>query len=394
MGKTKNIIQFKLTMRKTVFILLITVLFSSLYPKESNEEKVDYLTLAAMLIKDGLYDRASDTLNNYDTSQKNADLGRYYTLSGLVLLKKSLFVDAEERFLSAVKNGQTELVVWVYIAQSRYGGKNHKGTLEALKKAGDISSTMPAMISIEAECYWKTGQHEKAWSALKKGIKLHPQYSNFLRQQYFYLIELGLYKQAVEIGYLYLKKHEAVAEDYLAIGMALRQAGMYDEAIVFLEAARLKYPKDQKVLAQLGRVWMESGHILAAALLFDQASNSDPKYIADAAELYRRAKKLHRALLLNTRISDQKEKIRQKMAVWLEMEEYELVAGMTDDLQRTGLLQNDNIRYALAYSYFSIGSFQQAEKHLKKLTTPEYFSKAADLRREIERCKVEEYSCN
>lgn len=396
MGKTENIVQFKLTFLKAVIFLTVMALSLQIFAKakSSPEESVDYLALCALLIKDGFYDRAEETLNGYDTSAKNADLSRYYTLSGLIYLKKNLFVEAEERFLSAVKNGQKEPVIWIYIAQARYGGRNYKGTVEAVAKAGSSADSMPAVISLTAESYWKLKETEKAWNTLKKGLKLHPGYGNFLRQQYFYLIELGLYRQAVETGNKYLKNHKAGADDYLALGMALRQAGMYEEAVSFLEEARLIFPKDEKILAELGRAWLESGHTLAAALLFDQASNSDPKYIADAAELYRRAKKLYRALIFNTRIADQKEKLRQKMAVWIEMEEYELVAGMADDLQRTGLLTSDNMVYALAYSFFRTGNFKTAEKYLKKISTSEYFSKAADLRREMERCAGEEMQCN
>lgn len=395
MGKTENIVQFKLIFKTVIFLAVMAVsvqVFAK--AKSSSEESVDYLALCALLIKDGFYDRAEETLNGYDTSAKNADLSRYYTLSGLIYLKKSLFVEAEERFLSAVKSGQTEPVIWIYIAQARYGNRNYKGTVEAVAKAGSSADSMPTVISLTAESYWKLKETEKAWNTLKKGLKLHPGYGNFLRQQYFYLIELGLYRQAVETGNEYLKKHKAGADDYLALGMALRQAGMYEEAVSFLEEARLIFPKDEKILAELGRAWLESGHTLAAALLFDQASNSDPKYIADAAELYRRAKKLYRALILNTRITDQKEKLRQKMAVWIEMEEYELVAGMADDLQRTGLLTSDNMVYALAYSFFRTGNFKTAEKYLKKISTSEYFSKAADLRREMEKCAAEEMQCN
>lgn len=396
MGKTKNIIQFKLILIEVLILLVFPAVTVQIQAKgkERKDETVDYLALCALLIKDGFYDRAGDTLNAYDTSAENADMPRYYTLSGLIYLKKNLFVEAEERFLSAVKNGQTEPVIWIYIAQARYGNRNYKGTVEAVEKAGSSADSMPAVISLTAESYWKLKETEKAWNVLKKGLKFHPEYGNFLRQQYFYLIELGLYRQAVEAGNQYLRKHKAGAEDYLALGMALRQVKMYEESISFLEEGRLVFPKDEKILAELGRAWLESGHTLAAALLFDQASNSDPKYIADAAELYRRAKKLYRALILNTRITDQKEKLRQKMAIWLEMEEYELVAGMADDLQRTGLLTSDNMIYALAYSFFRTGNFVTAEKYLKKISTSEYFSKAAELRREMEKCSGEGSLCN
>ena len=184
MGKTKNIVQFKLTFLKVMIIFFFIAVSSQLYAKakSSQVEEVDYLALCALLIKDGFYDRAEETLNSYDTSVKNADLSRYYTLSGLIYLKKNLFVEAEERFLSAVKNGQTEPVVWIYIAQARYGNRNYKGTVEAVAKAGSSADSMPAVISLTAESYWKLKETEKAVEYLKtKGVKVPAFWNNILK---------------------------------------------------------------------------------------------------------------------------------------------------------------------------------------------------------------------
>ena len=97
--------------------------------------------------------------------------------------------------------------------------------------------------------------------------------------------------------------------------------------------------------------------------------------------------------MLNGQISDQQVKFRQRLALLLELQRYEQAASMEQDLRRTGLIDDEDIRYALAYAVFKAGDFDQAEAHLQVLTRPDLFRKAAELRRAIQDCSEDQWKC-
>jgi hypothetical protein len=115
--------------------------------------------------------------------------------------------------------------------------------------------------------------------------------------------------------------------------------------------------------------------------------------MAEAAELYRRAGQTYRALTLNGQLQDQAEKFRQRMALLLELQNFEQAAAMETPLYRVGLLEDEDLRYALAYAQFKIGAFDQAESNLSQLTRSDLFRKAAELRRAIQDCSEDAWKC-
>ncbi|MMZ69804.1 hypothetical protein D1872_327140 [compost metagenome] len=81
------------------------------------------------------------------------------------------------------------------------------------------------------------------------------------------------------------------------------------------------------------------------------------------------------------------------MAVLISEGAFEKVIGLEADLARYGLLNNDTIRYALAYAYYMVKDYSQAQKHLKKITDSQLFSKATIIRKNIEKCKEKPLEC-
>ena len=146
MGKTENIVQTRIT--QFLFILLLFALPSTVTAKEKNgENEVDHLALAALLIRDGFYERAEAALMSVDEQElknkaqklkNNEELIRFYTFSGLVALKKQSFSTASVHFEKAVTAGSTEIVVKVYLAQAYYGDRQFKKAVEVIEKSRHI----------------------------------------------------------------------------------------------------------------------------------------------------------------------------------------------------------------------------------------------------------------
>src|SRR3546814_4868616 len=102
-------------------------------------------------------------------------------------------------------------------------------------------------------------------NSLSAAGKQFPGNLSFMRRQVFYLIDAGLNLQAAELGRTYIARATGKAEDYIAIGTALRRGGSLDEALRFLESARLRFPGNVGIDKALAQTWLGKGDPLAAA---------------------------------------------------------------------------------------------------------------------------------
>jgi tetratricopeptide (TPR) repeat protein len=204
---------------------------------------------------------------------------------------------------------------------------------------------------------------------------------------------MGLYQQAVAVGTAYLSRKEAKAETYTAFSEALIKAKRYEDALLLLETARLRYPDDKNVVIQLARAYMEGGHLFVAARLFEQASRVNPDLTLDAAELYRRAGRPGRAVRLNEKVADQKSKVRQRLGLLIELERFDEAVSLAPRLARLGLIDEDAVRYGLAYAHFMTGRFEAAEKALEPISDPALFEKALQLRKIMGTCASAKWQC-
>ncbi len=361
---------------------------------EEPEDDLEYLSLAALLIGDGNYERAQQALASVDTDDETVDLIRYHTLSGLVALNLNELPRAVSEFEAAIDAGQTEPIVWLYLAQAHFGQQQYQETLSALDQAGEQATQLPSVYMMRSQAHWELGDYESAWQVLGQGrLQFPDRAGDFARRQVFLLVDQGLYQAAAEQGRMFLETQQADTDDAIAIGNALRQSGQYDEAARILEMARLE-ALDNTTLAQvLSHTYLDQNMLLPAADVMNQASAFDPGLVAEAAELYRRAGWLMQALTLNGQVIDQERKFKQRLAIFIEMGRFDQAAGMHNDLARVGLLNDEDIRYALAFAYFRIGNFEASEAQLVQLTRADLFRKATELRRVMEQCAEEPWLC-
>ena len=377
-----------------LLVLLTTFAFAKEEDKKKKAAEVDYITLAAILIKDGHHERALRTLENVDITQEGVDLIRYYTLSGLGHLGINDLAGARDAFYQAIEKGQTENVVYVYLAQAHYGLQEYPETLKVIAQINDDNlRAYPSLLEMKAQSHWLLQQYEPAWEAVQKGQSYFPNDFRFLRRLTFYAIELEMYRLAADIGRDYLERSQAKAEDYVAIGNALRMSHQYDDAARILEAARLRYPQNETIIKVLAHTYLDQGMVNTAAALLEQAALINPLFIGEAAELYKRAGRWHRALAMNPQIGDTETRLKQRLAILLGLKQYEKVVNMESALYRGRLLGDQNIRYALAYAAFSIGAYATMEKHLEFIKEPSLFKKAVELRRLMQECQEEAWKC-
>lgn len=374
--------------------LLLLAAVPGAVAQESDEDEVEPLSLAALLIGDGNHERARQVLAGVDPDDPELDRARYHTLSGLVALNLEENALAAREFEAAIDAGQTEPVVWLYLAQAYFSEKRYTETLDALVRAGPDTIRLPSVYLMWSQAHWELRQYRRAWDVLETGRHLFPDRAgDFVRRQVFLLVEQGLYQAAAELGRTYLEDGETGPEDALAIGNALRQTGSFEEAARILETARLQYPENARLAKVLAHTYLDQGQVLQAAGILRTAAVADPDLVSEAAELYRRAGWPVQALSLNGQVVDQSRKMRQRLAILIELERYSRAAAMEEDLYRVGLLDDEDILYALAYAWFKAGDFDRAESHLTRLTESELFRKATELRRVMAQCADEPWMC-
>ncbi|WP_244907535.1 tetratricopeptide repeat protein [Nitrosomonas aestuarii] len=364
----------------------------SVWAGDNKSQQTDFMELAAVMLRDGHSDRALLALQSVDLEDEKTDLSRYYTLQGLAYLNLNDFHAAKDSLQSAVKSGQADSVIFVYLAQAHYSLKDYRSTIQAIDKSG-AHAEKANLITLKAQAHWHLEEPAAAINALNEGIRLFPQDYGFLRRKVFYFVELQLFHEATQLGRRYLAQSKAAAEDYIAIGNALRLSRQYKEALDILEIARLQFNNNQMVAKLLAHTYLDQGQLNSAAFILEQAALLNPDLLSEAAEVYRRANRFHKALTLNEGVQDQKIKLKQRLSILLALKQFERAANMESALYRTGLLEDQHVRYALAYAYFSSGRFAEANKHLDHLSESELFRKGVELRRLMQVCKEEPWKC-
>lgn len=414
-------------------IAIFALLHSSVYAQTSQSEEVDHLGLATLMIYDAEYEKAHNELALVDKNAPEFDAANYYTVVGVLHSKQNKTQEAITAYKNAIEATKTKVFkapklytkekylfsiasseakkekapafdpeakrqekieqLYMYLTQEYYKLKDYKNTVASLEKAGDQGKSRAGLYTLRAECYYKQGLHEETFAALNRGIKKFPDDATLLKQKFYYFADLKLYRAAIDAARIYMQKAGASSQEYLALAQMLIGANEIDSAIRVLEEAKLKFTKEPTTGILLGHMYLKKDMKHATAHLFDESFYYDKKYLKDAVEMNRRAENNARALYLNTQNIDKIEKLRQKIAIYLNAGEYRKIIGLQKALKRYKMLDDDNLRYALAYSYYMSDDFVNAEEQLKYISDSELFGKATVIRKNIEKCTNNPLEC-
>jgi predicted Zn-dependent protease len=402
------------------------------------EDVVDHLSIASVLAFDGKFDKALHTLKSVKKDSSFYDASKFYTIHATIasrqeryedavgyyhqaisVTKKSKFVPPEDltkpKYLFSIasdepKQQQAERYaalqekfeadkklkigqLYMQLSQLHYKNEAYLETIETLNSAGDAGRERPAHYALRADCYWKLENRENALEVLSEGASRFTEDATLLKQKFFYYNELKLYRSAVSSARTYMQRTKPSAKMYTLLAQVLMGAKEKQQAIEILEEAKALFPRDAKTKVLLAHLYLKENMNHIAANLFEEASYYDVNYTKEAAELHRRNKNLSHAIYLNARVTDKVEKLKQKVALYLDKGEFVKLIGLKDGLERYSILSDDNMRYALAYAYYMSRDYVNAEKHLKKIMDSELFSKATVIRKNIEQCVENSSGC-
>ena len=421
-------------MKKIIYILCVLITLNISLIAKSDESEIDHLALATLMIYDAKYDKAKNELSLVDKTKPSYDASKYYTVDGVLNSKTKNHSEAVKSFIKAIeatkikdftkpkgskrekylfsiassqeeeKKPELELEakkikeekiskLYMYLSQEYYKLKDYKNTVISLDNAGESGRSKPLLYTLRAECYWKLKEHSSAFSSLNSGIKLFPKDATLQKQKFYYFADLKLYKAAIDSARVYITNVGGGVDEYIALAQMLIAANQTDEAITLLEEIKLKFDKEPKVGVLLAHMYLKKEMKHTTAYLFERSSYYDKKYLKDAVEMHRRSGNNQHALYLNAQNIDKSEKLKQKIAIYIDSLEFRKVIGLKKALNRYGMLDDDNLRYALAYSYYMSGDYINAEVHLKKISDNELFNKATVIRKNIEKCRNNTMEC-
>ena len=262
--------------RLSLLTLLLALLLAAPIQAADDPDEVDYLALASLMLRDGNLDRAMTALDQVDLAAEDLNRVRYYTLRGMTHMRRKELEPARDALQSAVEAGEAEAIVYVYLAQVNYQLEDYRATLDALDRAGAVVERIPSVYHMRAQCHWLLGEKTLAIATLDQAGQVFPEDASFQRRKVFYLVDLGLFKQAVADGREYLARSAGKLEDHIALGNALRASGDLNEAALFLEQAILVVPDSPEVKKVLAHVYLQRDELSAAAdLLYQEGRVAD-----------------------------------------------------------------------------------------------------------------------
>jgi len=227
-------------MKIILTILLTLFLSTALFAVDkNNKDDVDYVVLATLLMKDGYYNRANQALKNVDITQEDLDKAQFFTLKGLIQLKLHEYQASNTSFLLAIKNGQKEKSVYLYIAQNHFKLKQYARAIEALENANELVNEKPKLMALKAECFYRLHDYNNALITLKEVNLLHPEYYDAYKQRFAYYISLELYQSALDDANIYLENADTNEKVTISFISALRKAKETHKATVLAEEAHL-----------------------------------------------------------------------------------------------------------------------------------------------------------
>lgn len=379
-------------MTRLLLVLVLLLAPASGWAAKAADD-VDHVSLAALLIRDGLWDRAAAVLDGADTSTKGFDLARYHTLVGLVRLYEQRPREAVTAFTAALDAGAEDPLVRVQLAEAWLQSADADKAVAALDAAPEAVAPLMGTWLVRGRAELKRDRPSAAWEAYSEGATRFPDEIRFDKHRVFLLVQLGLFQEAEAHARRWLDRSGGDPEAYLTLAEALRHGGQTCEAVVLLEEARLRDPGNLDVLVQLAAAWLALDEPLAAAMVLQEAAEIDVSLSHEAAEAYRRAGDLDRAMYMNGMVPDAEKKTRQRLGLLLERGDYERAVALDDRLRRLALYREDRVAYAMAYAWFQVAEPDRAEGLLEGIADPQVFQDATGLRKAMQSCAEDPVSC-
>jgi tetratricopeptide (TPR) repeat protein len=377
---------------KKYFLAILVCVFTSQafgFVKDPIYDDLDGYDLIAALIKDGKFDLAWDELKKSESKKKNR--ARYQLLLGHYYYGKGEWKKAVSA-LDDVGAGEFQSQAALVLGRAYYQLKSFEKCRGAYAAAPMVAAAVENDFIWLATCEYKTKRYPEAWSALARAkAKFH----SFVieREMVGLKMDMGLGHEAFLQALDWFAVNQGFPGQYLDVAEQLHNRGLDDHAIAILETGRSLYPMHLDINLTLSQLYFQKNLLMASEDGFSRAAFSDAKYFYHAAEINRQLGRFERSQYFNSYVKDPKEKIKQKIASYVDAGKFPLIASLESVLSRSDLSKDDEIRYALAYSLVKMGQIEEPLKYLSAITKPELIEKTTVLRKTLIDCQEKKEAC-
>lgn len=140
-------------MNRLKYLVLLSCLLA-LPCLAAKKDEVNYLDLAALMLRDGNLDRAVVALDQVPLADEDIDLKRYYTLRGMAHLRRNETELAAAALEMAIAQGDAESVVYIYLAQVYFQLERYRDAMSTLDQAGPELGNVASVFHMRAQCHW------------------------------------------------------------------------------------------------------------------------------------------------------------------------------------------------------------------------------------------------
>lgn len=357
---------------------------------ESKYDDFDGFPLVEALVLDNKLSEAQKELE--DLHPQDPVLASYWR--GVIDYKKEKYEDAKKWFGQASVLKDNPIYNW----RSIYLGRVHSALNSPLECAQSYERVLDKNILksddvvMWTRCYQKVKNYDKGWALISGALQTHSDFS-ILEMANVLLAELQLWETSLKISMDWLSRYGVKGSDFLAIADFYGQHKFGDGQLKVLELARLRFPLDVDVQLSLNQVFFEKGLLLAVEEGFARATLIDRKYAYHTAEINRQVGHYERSMYFNGLIPDESEQLKQKLAIYVDKNQFAQIASLESILLRSPLIKDDEVRYALSYSLVKMGEYHRPLKYLAQITQKEFLEKTVILRNALSDCVENKKVC-
>lgn len=377
----------------TFLIILGLALSAKGFVKDPIYDDLEDYDLITSLLRDGKFDLAWDELK-LDKMRK-MHVGKYQLLLGKYYAGKNEHEKALRHFSQSQnsKDSPVKSEADLYAARSHFFLKHFQTCREIYNRKNIADLLIEADYIQKSHCEYENKHPEMAWITLHKAQLVNDSFA-IVRELIQFKIVLGLSHEALTDALQWLHTHPVMASQYMNIAEIFHAQNKSEEALYVLEAGRAREPMNAEMNLILSQMYFQKNLLNASAEGFARAAETDGKYYYHAAELERQLGHSERSQYHNIYIVDPKEKLKQKIASYVDRSQFLLIASLESVIQRSELSKDDEIRYALAYSLVREGQIDQPLKYLAQITKPELIEKTTILRKTLIDCQEKKGSCS
>lgn len=364
--------------------LILSLSFLTNAALDARYDDYEGYELVRALVDDNKLDLANEQLKEMS---KDSASGFHKYWSGVVQFKKGNFKEAEKLLNQAHFGNETpeKQKRDLFLGRTQFNLNSFEDCAKHLKGVIDTSTATENDIILLAWCERKSNAPDKAWSTLVKSIKTAKSL-DVLQAANDFLISQKMFNLATQLSLDWLALRSRQSSDFITVADFFNKSGHPQGRLHVLEMARIKYPLDIDVNLNLNQIYYEKGMLLAVEEGFARASLVDAKYSYHAAEINRQTGRYERSQYFNARIPDEKERLKQKLAIYVDKGQFAMIASLESILQRSPLINDDEIRYALAYSLVRMGEYKRPLQYLAKITNKDFLEKTVILRNALTDC--------